>query len=147
MLDKLELIKKRWEETANLLSDPAITKDIKNYSRLSKEYKDLGLIVKAYEQYKEVLANISNTRHLLQTEKEEEFREMIKLEMEALNSKKEEIETHIKDLLIPRDPADEKNAILEIRAGTGGDEASIFAGDLYRMYSRFFERKKWKTEI
>jgi len=115
--------------------------------KLNKEYKDLQPIIEAYEKYKLILENVSSTKELLGVEKDEEMREMAKIEFEHLNSQIPGMEEEIKMLLIPVDPEDEKDAVIEIRAGTGGDEASIFAGDLYRMYTKFFEQKGWKSEI
>src|SRR5664280_369470 len=122
-------------------------RDSDRYVKLNKEYKDLQPIIESYERYKLALSNITSTKELLGTEKDEEMREMAKVELEALNSHIPEMEEEIKMLLIPVDPEDEKNAVMEIRAGTGGDEASIFAGDLFRMYSKYFEQKGWKAEI
>jgi len=147
MLEKLEAIYKRWLEIGTLITDPEAMSDMKRYIRLSKDYKELQPIVDAYKVYNNVIENIASTREILSKEKDEEFRELAKLEFEELNAKKNILEEEIRVMLIPADPQDGKNAIMEIRAGTGGDEASIFAGDLYRMYTRFCERKKWKVEI
>jgi peptide chain release factor 1 len=121
--------------------------DMKKYVSLNKEYRDLEPIVEAYDKYKNILSNIQSSKLLLNTEKDEEMREMAKMEIESLEEEQEQLETAIKLLLVPADPQDSKNAVLEIRAGTGGDEASIFAGDLYRMYTKFIERKGWKYEV
>jgi peptide chain release factor 1 len=145
MIDKLELIKKRWEDVAELITDPAIISDQKRYVTLNREYKDLTPIVETYLDYRNTLSNLDSAKKVLDTEKDEEFREMAKMEITELQEKKEKLEESIKYLLIPKDPEDNKNAIMEIRAGTGGDEASIFAGDLYRMYTRFCENKGWKV--
>jgi peptide chain release factor 1 len=115
--------------------------------RLNKEYRDLEPIVEAYGEYKNILSNIQTAKDILANEKDEEMREMAKSELIELEEKEQPLEEKIKLLLLPKDPEDEKNAILEIRAGTGGDEASIFAGDLYRMYLKYCERKKWKVEV
>jgi len=147
MLDKLEEIKKRWQEVGELINAPEVMNDMKRYIKLSKEYKDLEVIVKAYEEYKNVVDNISSSKEILANEKDEEFREMAKMELDELGAKKLVLEEKIKVLLIPKDPEDTKNAVVEIRAGTGGDEASIFAGDLYRMYTKYCESKKWKIEL
>lgn len=147
MLEKLEAIKKRWEEVGVMLSDANVIADMKQYKQLGKEYKDLQKVVNAYERYKIITSNIDNNKNILNTEKDEEFREMAKAELDTLVPQKEKMEEEIKNLLLPKDPEDAKNAILEIRAGTGGDEASIFAGDLFRMYSRYIERKGWKIEL
>lgn len=147
MIDKLELIKKRWEDVAELITDPEVISDVKKYVKLNKEYKDLQPIVEAYKVYANVLSNLQSAKHVLETEKDEEFRSMAKMELDELAVEKEKLEEEIKVLLIPKDPADSRNCILEIRGGTGGDEASIFAGDLFRMYTRFCENKGWKTEV
>ncbi|MBN2519024.1 MAG: peptide chain release factor 1 [Bacteroidales bacterium] len=147
ILDKLEGVKKRFDEVSNMLTDPKIISDMDKYVKLNKEYRDLEPIIEAYKEYKNVINNIESTKSLLATEKDEEMREMAKAELDDLIQKVEPMEENIKLLLLPADPEDEKNAILEIRAGTGGDEASIFAGDLFRMYSKFAEEKKWKFEI
>ncbi len=146
MLDKLEAIKERYEYVSEQLGDPDVVSDMKRYTKISKEYKNLGEIVTAYDAYKNVLDNIATNKEILATEEDEEFREMAKMELDELLPKVAEMEEEIKFLLIPKDPEDEKNAVMEIRAGTGGDEASIFAGDLYRMYTRFFDNKKWTHE-
>ncbi len=147
ILDKLEGIKLRFEEVGQLITDPAIISDMKKYVRLNKEYKDLEPIVEAYYEYKNIVNNIQSTKEILATEKDEEMREMAKMELDELEEKVGPLEEEIKILLLPKDPEDDKNAILEIRAGTGGDEASIFAGDLFKMYTHFCESKKWKLEV
>jgi peptide chain release factor 1 len=120
---------------------------MERYVKLNREYKDLQPIIESYERYKLALTNITSTKELLSTEKDEEMREMAKAELEQLNTGIPEMEEEIKMLLIPVDPEDEKNAVMEIRAGSGGDEASIFAGDLFRMYSKYFESRGWKVEV
>ncbi|HRW63922.1 MAG TPA: PCRF domain-containing protein, partial [Bacteroidales bacterium] len=147
LLDKLEGIKIRFEEVGQLITDPAIISDMKKYVKLNKEYRDLEPLVEAYKEYKDTLSNISSAKEILATEKDEEMREMAKMELEGLEEKVEPMEENIKVLLLPKDPEDNKNAIVEIRAGTGGDEASIFAGDLFRMYTHYCEEKKWKVEV
>ncbi len=147
MIDKLEAIKERFDEISAMLVQPDIMSDMKNYSKLSKEYKDLEKIVNKYYEYKNVLDNIRSAKSMLETEKDEEFREMAKMELDELKPRKEALEETLKKMLIPKDPNDSRNAILEIRAGTGGDEAAIFAGDLFRMYQRFAEKQKWKLSI
>jgi len=147
MLDKLEAIYKRWEEIGTQLTEPEIISDMKRYIRLSKDFKELEPVVAAYKEYKLVVDNIASSKEILSKEKDEEFREMAKTELDALVLKKDKMEEDIRIMLIPADPQDGKNAIMEIRAGTGGDEASIFAGDIYRMYNRFCENKKWKVEL
>ncbi|MBM3434662.1 MAG: peptide chain release factor 1 [Bacteroidetes bacterium] len=147
MLDKLEAIYKRYKEIEDEMNNPSIVADMKKYIRLNKDYKELQRIVKAYKEYKNVTDNIISTKELLKTEKDEEFREMAKLELSELTNRKDTLEEEIRLMLIPADPQDDKNAIVEIRAGTGGDEASIFAGDLYRMYLKYCETKNWKIEL
>ena len=147
ILEKLEGVKQRFVEVGELLTRQEVLVDMDRYISLNKEYKSLQPIIEAYEKYKLTLENISSTKELLATEKDEEMREMAKSELETLNQKLPEMEEEIKLLLIPADPEDEKDAIVEIRAGTGGDEASIFAGDLFRMYTKFFEQKGWKAEV
>ncbi|MBP7731762.1 MAG: peptide chain release factor 1 [Bacteroidales bacterium] len=147
ILERLEGVRQRFIEVGNMLTREEILSDMKNYIQLNKEYKSLQPVVTAYEKYKLILANIENTRLMLASEKDEEMREIAKQELEELNASLPEMEEQIKLLLIPADPEDSKNAIVEIRAGTGGDEASIFAGDLFRMYSKFFEIKGWKAEV
>jgi peptide chain release factor 1 len=147
MLDKLEAIKQRFDEVGQLLVEPGTMDDMKKYSKLSKEYKDLEKIVNQYITYRNLIQNIENTKKILETEKDQEFRELAKAELDELYPQREIMEEHIKDMLIPKDPNDSKNAILEIRAGAGGDEAGIFAGDLYRMYQRFAEKQGWRMEL
>ncbi len=147
LLEKLEAIKERHDEVAKLIADPEVMTDMKRYIKLSKEYKDLEPIVEAQKTYKNVLDNIISTKEILGKEKDPDFKEMARIELDELQEKKDTLEEEIRLLLIPKDPQDDKNAIVEIRAGTGGDEAAIFAGDLYRMYSKFCESKKWKTEL
>ena len=147
MIDKLEEIKNRFEEVGQLLVQPDTIKDMKKYSLLNKEYKGLEKVVMKYEEYKNILSNIESAKVVLNTEKDLEFRKMAKEEMEELPLKKEQIEEELKQMMIPKDPNDSKDVILEIRAGTGGDEAAIFAGDLFRMYQRFADKMRWKMTI
>jgi peptide chain release factor 1 len=147
ILDKLEGVKKRFEEVGRLLTEPDIMDDMKKYIQLNKEYKELGPVISAYVDYKNTLSNIDSAKSILAEEKDEEMREMAKAELDELSGKVGDMEERLKILLLPADPQDSKNAILEIRAGTGGDEASIFAGDLFRLYSKFCEQKGWKMEI
>jgi peptide chain release factor 1 len=144
MLDKLEAIKNRFDEVSELIVDPNIISDMKQYIQLNKEYKDLQPIIEAYQQYKNILSNIENAKEML---KDDEMKEMAKMELDELTPKQEVLEEEIKVLLIPKDPADSKNAVVEIRAGAGGDEASIFTGDLYRLYTNYASSKGWKTEV
>ncbi|HBI80402.1 MAG TPA: peptide chain release factor 1 [Bacteroidales bacterium] len=147
ILRKLEGIRHKFEEIGQQITDPAVMADMKKYVTLNKEYKQLEPIVDGYEKYKNVLSNIESSRQILANEKDEELREMAKMELETLTQQQEKLEEEIKILLLPADPQDSKNAVMEIRAGTGGDEASIFAGDLFRMYTKFFEKKGWKYEV
>lgn len=147
MLDKLEAIAGRFQEVELLLSDPATMADMKRFKMLNKEYKELGRVVKAYQEYKNILEKLESAKHVLTNENDPEFRELAKTEVDELESKKAQIEEDIRILLIPQDPEDSRNAVMEIRAGTGGDEASIFAGDLFRMYHKYCEKKGWKVEI
>ena len=147
MLDKLEAIKNRFEEVAEFLIDPNVMSDVKRYTQLNKEYKDLDKIVTKYHEYKDVLDGIKGSKQILEKEKDPDFREMAKEELDLLVPKKEELEEEMRQMMIPKDPNDGKNAILEIRAGTGGDEAGIFAGDLFRMYQRFAEKIGWRLNV
>ncbi|HPH99455.1 MAG TPA: peptide chain release factor 1 [Chitinophagaceae bacterium] len=146
MLDKLEAIKAKFDDIGVSLSNPEIVSNNQKFSQLSKEYRSLEKIVQAYEAYKRLLSDIAFNREALMGD-DEELRELAKVETADLEAQKQTQEAHIRQLLIPKDPQDEKNAILEIRAGTGGDEASIFAGDLMRMYLRYCEKRGWKTAL
>jgi len=147
MLDKLRSIKIRWEELEGKLSDPELVKNMDLFMKTNKEYKDLGIIVEAHKKYENILSNIDFSKEVISTEKDEEMRDMAKSELSDLEKQKTDLEEEIKLLLIPKDPEDEKNVIIEIRAGTGGDEAGIFVGDLYRMYMRYCDNNKFKTEL
>lgn len=146
MLDKLAAIKKRWEEVEQKLSDPKVIGDMKEFKKLNKEYKDLTEIVHAYHEYKNVVENIEFNKDVIMNEKDDELKEMARIDLEELESKKEKMEFSIRNMLVPKDPEDARNAVIEIRAGTGGDEASIFAGDLWRMYTRYCENNGFKVE-
>ena len=147
ILDKLEAIKVHYEEIGRQIADPDAMSDMKRYVKLNKEYRDLEPLIGVYSEYGNVLSNLEEARQMLQNEKDEELREMAREEVETLGQQVEPLEEQIKLLLLPSDPEDDKNAVMEIRAGTGGDEASIFAGDLYRMYTRYCETKGWKAEV
>ncbi len=147
MLDKLEAIRLRYDNVNEELMQPNVMSDLKRYKSLNKEYKDLGKIVAEYRNYQQVLSNIENARQVISTEKDEDFREMAKAELDELLPEQERLEGAIKDLLLPKDPNDSKDVIMEIRAGAGGDEAALFAGDLQRMYLRFAEKQGWKMEL
>jgi peptide chain release factor 1 len=147
ILEKFENIRYRFEEVGQQITDPNATSDMKRYVKLNQEYKRLDDLVKSFTEYKNIIDNIKSTKEMLASESDEEMRAMAKEELDALEIQVDPKEQEIKLLLIPADPEDGKNAILEIRAGTGGDEASIFAGDLFRMYSKFCEKKGWKLEV
>lgn len=146
MLDKLEAIRARFDELGVSLSNPEIVNDNKKYRQLSKEYRDLEKIVNVRNRYAKVLDDIDFNKEMISSD-DEEMRDLAKEEYPELLQKKERYEREIRNMLIPKDPQDEKNAIIEIRAGTGGDEASLFAGDLMRMYLKFCEQKGWKTAL
>ncbi|HET9744568.1 MAG TPA: peptide chain release factor 1 [Chitinophagaceae bacterium] len=146
MLDRLEAIKARFDQLGVALTNPDIVGNNKKFAETSKEYRSLEKIVHAYEEYKKVLDEVTMYREALQGS-DEELRELAKEELPVVEERKERLESAIRQMLIPKDPQDDKNAIVEIRAGTGGDEASLFAGDLLRMYIRYCERKGWKTAI
>ena len=145
ILSRLEGVKIRFEEVGQLITDPSIISDMKRYVKLNREYKQLEPVVEAMNAYRDLLSNIDSAKEMLADEKDEEMKEMAREELDLNQQQLGPLEEEIKLLLLPSDPEDEKNAIVEIRAGTGGDEASIFAGDLYRMYSKYFESKGWKA--
>lgn len=147
LLQKLQSIKERWEEVSQLIVDPEIISDMDRYVKLNKEYKDLEVFVQTHDEYKNILDNIESSREIISKEKDEEFREMAKMEYDELVERRDALEEEIKVMLIPKDPEDSKNVIMEIRGGTGGDEAAIFAGDLFNMYTRFIQNKGWKYEV
>jgi len=146
MLETLEGIHARFKEVELLLSSPEVASDMKRFTKLNKEYSDLKQIVECYFEYRNLITNLAEAKDMLDSD-DPEMKEMAKEEFESLNEKRGPLEEEIKMLLIPKDPEDDKNAMVEIRAGAGGDEASIFAGDLYRMYSKFFDNQGWKHEI
>jgi peptide chain release factor 1 len=146
MLDKLDAIKARFEDLGVSLSNPSVIADTRKFSAMSKEYRSLEKIVQAQQEYKKILDDVDFYKEALNGD-DAELRDLAKSEAPALEEKKEAIEARIRQLLIPKDPQDEKNAIIEIRAGTGGDEASLFAGNLLRMYIKYCERKGWKTAL
>ncbi len=147
LLGKLQLINDRYEEVGKQIVDPDTIADQKRYVQLTKDFKELGELVKVYKVYKNVVDNIASSKALLKTETDPEFKEMAQDELDHLIQQKEQLEEEIKILLVPKDPDDSKNTIVEIRGGTGGDEAAIFAGDLYEMYIRYFDEKGWRHEI
>jgi peptide chain release factor 1 len=146
MLSKLEAIYDRFKLLEEKLSDPELASNMDSFTKVNKEYKDLTQIVEVYLEYKLIHENIDNSKMMLK-DPDQEMREMANLELEDLNNRKEELDNQIKVLLIPKDPEDSKDVVVEIRSGTGGDEASIFAGDLYRMYTRYFETVGFRTEL
>lgn len=147
ILEKLSGIYVRFEEVGEKLTQPDVVSDQKRFRELSKQYKDLEPIVKAYQEYKLVVENIESSKELLEVEDDPEMKEMAKAELEDLSKRKEEMDEEIKVLLIPKDPEDDKNVIIELRAGTGGDEACIFVEDMFRMYTMYFKNVGWKCEV
>ncbi len=147
LLKKLEAIHYRFKEVGQLIVDPEIIADMDRYVKLNKEYKDLEQVDQMYHRYKNVLDNILSSKQLLETEKDPEMREMAKMELDDLEQERPELEEEIKIMLIPKDPEDDKNVIIELRAGTGGDEACIFVEDVYRMYTMYFKERDWKVEV
>ena len=147
LLDRLEGLVSRYEEVGTLITDPDVIADQKRYVRLTKEYKDLGAIVKKRAEYVQTLTTIDEAKQMLATEDDEEMREMAREELNTATERVPQLEEDIKLLLVPADPEDDKNVIMEIRGGTGGDEAALFAGDLFRMYSKYCETKGWKIAV
>ncbi|MDR2894825.1 MAG: peptide chain release factor 1 [Alistipes sp.] len=147
ILQRLDGLKAKYDELQTQMTSPDAMNDMKRFVALGKEYKELGPIIEASERYRTAAANLANAKDVFATEKDDEFREMAREEIAALEPETERLEEEIKLLLIPKDPQDDKNAILEIRGGAGGDEAAIFAGDLYRMYVHYIEQRGWKYEI
>ncbi len=147
MLDKLNAIKQRYDEVNDLIIQPDIIKDQRRYVKLTREYKDLKELVDVREKYMEIQSNIDEAKEILSTGKDQDFKDMAKMELEEKEPELEALEEKIRWMLIPKDPEDAKNAVLEIRAGTGGDEASLFAGDLYKMYTRYCEQKGWSLKV
>jgi len=147
LLEKLDALVIRFEEIGRLIADPDVISDQKRYVKLNKEYRDLEKIVAARNEYKQVLTGIEESKSILENDSDPDMREIAKEELEACTQRQPNLEEEIKLLLIPADPQDGKNAIMEIRGGTGGDEAAIFAGDLFKMYSKYCESKGWQMEI
>lgn len=147
LLQKLEAINYRFVEVGTLIVDPDIIADMKRYVKLNKEYKDLEEIVAVYKEYKSLIDNLESSKELLKEEDDPEMREMAKAEIDELEKKRPDMEENIKFLLIPKDPEDEKSAIMELRAGTGGDEACIFVEDCFRMYTMYFKEMGWSYEV
>ena len=147
LLEKLDGLKAKYEAIGAQLGDPEVIADMKKYVQLNKDYKELEPVVQAGDRYRKMVGDLADAKSILLNEKDEDLREMAKEEAAALEEALPKMEEEIRILLIPADPQDSKNAILEIRGGTGGDEAAIFAGDLFRMYTKYFERKEPKTGI
>lgn len=147
LLEKLETFYIRFREIGQLITDPEVIQDMNRFVKLNKEYRDLEQIVEAGDELKRAVSSYDEAQEILNTETDKELKEMAEMEIEELDAKIPELESKVKMLLVPADPEDSKNVILEIRAGTGGDEASLFAGDLFRMYTKFCESKRWKIEI
>ncbi len=147
MLEKLKILKDRFDELSDLLTKPDIISDQSRYIKLSKEYKDLKAVIDKKNEYEEVLSNISEAKEIIKNENDKEMIELANLELNEAQAKVVKIEDDLKKLLIPKDPDDSKNIVMELRAGTGGDEASIFAGDLFRMYSKYAEKQGWKVNL
>jgi peptide chain release factor 1 len=147
ILQKLEGIKIRFEEVGQQIVDPDIIADMDRYVKLNKEYKDLEEIVTAYKKYKNVIDNIASSKEILSDTDDAEMKEMAQMELDELLPEKERLDEEMKILLIPKDPEDDKNVIIELRAGTGGDEACIFVEDIFRMYTMFFKTKGWKVDV
>jgi peptide chain release factor 1 len=147
MIEKLEEIKRRFEEVGLLIVQPDAISNMKKFSQLNKEYRDLEKVVRKYDEYSRSLSGIRQAKEILEKEKDEGMRELAKSEIDELTPKRDALENELKEMLMPKDPNDDHNCMLEIRAGTGGDEAAIFAGDLFRMYQRFCERKGFKLSV
>lgn len=147
MFDKLEDLEKRFDELSDSINDPEIISNITLWKKLMKEHSDILPLIEKYREYKQIKKNMADTKQMLEEESDEDMRALAKQELSEASLSLEKIEKELKILLIPKNPNDEKNVIVEIRGGAGGDEAAIFAGDLFRMYSRYAERKHWKTEI
>ena len=147
MLEKLNIVKQRFDEVCDLIIQPEIISDQKRYIQLNKEYKDLSALMVKREEYVALANSIQEAQEILNIETDAEMIEMAKMEMDTAQQRKPGLEEEIRFMLVPRDPEDTKNAVMEIRAGTGGDEASIFAGDLYRLYTKFCEGKGWQVSV
>jgi peptide chain release factor 1 len=147
VIDKLEKSRKRWEELQALISDPEVIRDQKRYRELRQEHAHLAELVDEFDRYRSIEAEIGSNRELAEASEDREMRELAREELAALEGRKAASEARLKELLVPRDPMDDKNVIMEIRAGTGGDEAALFAADLYRMYSYYADGQKWKLEL
>ncbi|MFR3071896.1 MAG: PCRF domain-containing protein, partial [Paeniclostridium sp.] len=147
MLNKLEVLEDKYKELSEKIADPEIINDQKVWQKFIKEHAELEPIIMKFREYKDVMNSIAESKSILQEESDEELRELAKMELSEMEDKVEPIEAELKILLLPKDPNDDKNVIVEIRGGAGGDEAALFAGDLFRMYCRYAERKRWKVEL
>ena len=147
MLEKLSAIEQKYEEITQKLSDPEVISNQKEFQKYAKAHSELEEIMVPYREYKKVVQELADAKEMLEEKLDPEFKEMLHDEIDELTDKQEELENKIKILLIPKDPNDNKNVIVEIRAGTGGDEAALFAGDLFRMYSRFAKSNNWRVEL
>ncbi|WP_347548391.1 peptide chain release factor 1 [Pseudalkalibacillus hwajinpoensis] len=147
MLDRLEIVEERYDKLNQLLSDPEVINDTTKLREYSKEQSSLEETVQVYREYKEILQGIKDAKAMLEEEKDAEMREMVKAELSELTPQEEEYAERLRVLLLPKDPNDDKNVIIEVRGAAGGDEAALFAGDLYKMYSRFAEMQGWKSEV
>ncbi len=147
LFDRLQAVEDRYDKLNELLSDPEIVNDTKKLREYSKEQSDIQETVETYREYKEVRSQLKDAKAMLEEKLDADMREMVKDEIDELEERQEELEGRLKILLVPKDPNDDKNVIMEIRGAAGGDEAALFAGDLYRMYSRFAEAQGWKTEV
>jgi len=147
LIEKLQDIEKRYEQLQEELSNPEVVNDIENYTKINKEQSDLIPLIESFRKYKKILSNIEGNEEIIQEDSDQELKELAEAELEDLFQNRDDLEQKLKMMLIPKDPMDEKNIIMEIRAGTGGDEAGLFAGDLFRMYSRYAERNNLKIEI
>jgi peptide chain release factor 1 len=147
IIEQLEALKERFEEVSQQITMPEVVMDMDKFKKISKEYRDLEKIVLEYEKFQMILAHIHEAKEIIATEKDEDMRDLAKEELESLLPKRDDKEALLKEMLIPTDPNDSKDCILEIRAGTGGDEASIFAGDLFRMYQRFATTQGWQFQV
>ncbi len=147
MFEKLEEVERRYETISHLLGQPEVLQNQEEFQRLAKEYAEIGKVVERYRKYKKIQEELKESQHLFLSEEDEEMKRLAREEVHRLMEEKEGVERELKMVLLPKDPNDEKNIILEIRAGTGGEEAGLFAADLFRMYSKFSERRNWKIEV
>ena len=147
LLERLEGLRPRFEEVSTLITDPAVIGDRQRYVKLTREYRELQRLMDATDRYRSLLGTVEEAKELLQSEEDEEMREMARQEMADAEKQIPDAEQEVKLLLIPSDPDDAKNAIVEIRGGTGGDEAALFAGDLFRMYQKFAEQRHWQLAV